>query len=54
MTSQRKDKIELRTRILLKRSLSNRKVVQVMNINRKIKSTVLKYWNWIIPIPNYG
>ncbi|PTT35119.1 hypothetical protein DBR28_12645 [Chryseobacterium sp. HMWF028] len=36
MAGQRKDKMELRTMILLKRKgLSNRKVAQMMNINRK-------------------
>ena len=36
MAGQRKDKMELRTLILLKKNgLSNRKVAEVMNINRK-------------------
>lgn len=36
MTGQRKDKMELRTLILFKKKgLSNRKLAQMMNINRK-------------------
>ncbi|MGJ1397462.1 hypothetical protein ACR78K_23690, partial [Sphingobacterium multivorum] len=43
MAGQRKDKMELRTLILLKKKgLSNRKVAQIMNINRKTVDSYIK------------
>ena len=43
MAGQRKDKMELRTLILLKKKgLSNRKVAQIMGINRKTVDSYIK------------
>ncbi|WP_159638849.1 helix-turn-helix domain-containing protein [Sphingobacterium composti Ten et al. 2007 non Yoo et al. 2007] len=43
MAGQRKDKMELRTLILLKKKgLSNRKVAQILNINRKTVDSYIK------------
>lgn len=46
MAGQRKDIMELRTLILLKeKGLSNRKVAQMMNINRKTVNSYMQRFN---------
>lgn len=46
MAGQRKDKMELRTLILLKeKGLSNRKVAEMMNINRKTVDSYMRRFN---------